>query len=479
MTRQYDSRQDRSVDLVDTIWRILMQWKPLLIVMIVCGIVLSGYMYGRRARDYKEQMEMSEMSKQELIDAMGNDAYKKVEGAVSNQINADLARKYQNESILLQQRPYYERNLFMEYKIQTTDGSAEAVADMYTQMLIGDKLVKRIAKAIDYDGDLSYIRELIKTSYVLADTNLVIMEVTVILSEDMDAKAVARAVNSYVRNSVIKAAEEGVVYTVTKVAQTVKYVRDNELSALISNTQSAINTYDSGVEGLVKDGSEAQRLLYREMLSVEREKYGIESDEEPVISPVTPTFSKAFFIIGAFMGAMLYACILLGWAIIRPTIASTINILDTYGLYLIEEHHDRKFSGFLGKFIYSKLVYGLRFNSQKCTVEESTAQAASQIEGLAKREKASRVVLCEMCKKKEAAYTNYVVKLKEALTGVHVPVEVIDEPEVKASLIKAEEGTAVVFVTCEDRTTYRFMDEVRGNADRYHIPILGVVALDA
>lgn len=482
--QQFDSREEREIDLIDLMWRLLMQWKPIICVMLVCGILVAGVMYVKRTRDFQASLEKEEQATEEDLMAEVTQAeYDAVITACNYDVQLKSLQKYLEESLYLQADPYNMRTLSLVYRVDTDDEIAYSVTSMYSSKLGSDAFMKEVAGAMDYDGELKYVRELVSTGMPGIESKSLQFSVNVTLLSDMDAKAIASVIDDYVLKTAFNEISQDRPFRVTKTAESVREIVNTGTTTARMDFDAKVKGIETTITNSLAAFTEPQKALYRKLTEADKDK---EEEEESIFKPAEeelepekPGLSLKFLLVGLFLGAFMYGGCVMMYAIFRPTIQTTAELNDVYGLYQIDELHRRSFSGGLKGFINDKKIYALRFRKSNKDEEASRKEAATQITGLRERGSIDTVYLAPLGKGfvngPAAAYAD---KLKEDLAAAKINVEVLHDGKIKDEILSVPQTAGIVVLANVGDTTYRSLDEICGYARKYGISLLGVVALD-
>ncbi len=481
--QQFNSREEREIDLIDLMWRMLMQWKPIVCVMIICGILVVGGMYVKNARDHEaKETQKVQMTEEDMISALSEEEYEDVIAVYNILKQRNAVREYAEESLYLQVDPYANDILTTSYRIDTADETSYSVAAMYGMLLGNDEFMAKLADVTGYKGDLKYIRELIGVSTPGIESSSLVFSFSFTLLPDMDAEAIAKTVDAYVTEEAYGQLHAMKEFTVTKVAQSVK----NTINAGTSNTQM---DYDARIKSLnaslksAKDAlTEEQKALYEYMAEEEGQqgkedgRFKKAENEDPVM---TKTSMIKYLVVGCFVGAFLYAGCVLLLAIFSPKLQTTGEMADVYRLYMIDELHDKKFKGSLQKFLYDRNVYNLRYGKKNRDMGKSVDEAVKQISGLKDRDEVEKIYLAPLGEGFASGMpADYYAKVTERLLAAGITVERLNESDLKNEILTVSDQAGIVALTNIGDTKYSALDELCGYAYKYGIEILGVVALE-
>ncbi len=482
--QSYEAREEREIDLIDIIWRLLMQWKPIVLAMIVCAAAVAGGMYVRDIRGYRAAVAAQDaMSEEDMMAELTEEEYNAVVLLYDSKIQRDEVRKYADESLLLQANPYDRQTLSISYRVDTANETSNAVTSMYATLLGEDEFAEKVADAIGYDGDIKYVRELYSVSVPGIESSSLMFSFNMTLLTDMDADVLSKVVDDYVLQEAYQRISASAPFTVTKMTQSVKDIMVTGDTTSRIDIETRIKNLDTAMDTTLDGFSDGQKALYAKMTGQNEEDersgsvFKATEDDESLLAK--PQLSFKYLLVGAFVGAFLYAGCVMLFAIFSPTTQTTTDMCDIYGLYQINELHNRKFNGSLKKFLYDKNIYALRYRKKNKDADVSAAEATTQIVGLKEHDAVGTVYLAPLGKGfSKGAAADYYEALKKKLAEKAVATERLHEESIKDEVLSVPKDAGIVVLTNVGDTTYRSLDEVCGYARKYDLAVLGVVALE-
>ena len=486
--QQFDSREEREIDLIDLMWRLLMQWKPIICVMVLCAVLVVAFKYVRDVRGYqaaikeeKQEDTLVETDEEDLLEELTQTEYEDVISAYNSKTQVESLRKYLSESLILQANPYDMRTLMLYYRVDSADETAYSITSMYGSLLGSDPFMEEIAKAIDYDGELKYVRELVSFGAPGIESKSLVFSVKMSLLTDMDADKIAKTIDAYVLQTAYKDISASRPFTVLKTYESVQDVVNTDTTTARMDFDARIRGMETAIDASVAEFSEPQKMLYKKLTKTEEEeeeKETVFKEPEEGVSE-KPGISLKYLVIGLFVGAFLYGGCVLMYAVFRPTLQTTTEMKDVYRLYQIDELHQRSFAGGMQGFVNDKNVYKLRYRKSNADAETSVKEAATQIVGLRERGEIGTVYLAPLGKSFSGGQAaEYYSKLKQRLADSGVEIAELSESNLKDEILSVPQTAGIVVLTNIGDTTYHSLDDVCGYARKYDIAILGVVALD-
>ncbi|SEI90116.1 hypothetical protein SAMN02910453_1648 [Lachnospiraceae bacterium A10] len=332
------------IDLLMMIKKLLLQWKAILIVAIVFGIVGMNVQYAKAVADAKaiaqEEIDYESLLTEDELDA--------VDTAVSlNKKISDL-ELYISKSLLMSVDPLDYKQVSMVMTIHASAGTdARDIASLYVAKITSNEFVDQIIEGMDKNTTDGYVNNLMNVYHEkresaidtsIANTDQV--NISVIVPKGWSGDKLAQIIQS--------AAEEIVIENYANQYTTVTdYVAVNEKSSFdLQQNQKAItdsvSTLKTQLSTAMSTFSENQTKLYEEKTAVEIE--GENDDTEAVIAPQR---SKKYFVLAAVMGIFLYVCVygcvVMFGKVTSAELVSGTNVLAT----IYKPNGKKKFLAFL------------------------------------------------------------------------------------------------------------------------------------
>ncbi len=410
--------QELEIDLIQVMKDLLLQWKAIIVVMLIFGLATPGVMYMREMKAYnaavtaKKELEekAKNASSSENVDV--DSLFENMEESEKNAVDSALIqygifekkKEYMSESLLMNMDP--ENMRCMEY-IYTVGGSAQnlgALTDMYYLSTDDDVLIEALTdtmnKSLKTKTKPEYVRELVSIKNTTDDGKVsvggrligtteqgtIVFVIRVILPDmNADADAITSTVRKYMEgrhefvssklgeHSLELASDQEITYTDTGLFTTQNNGR-SELITLRTNLDAAVNA-------LSDDQKQIYELLSQdEVEETEEAAEGEETQSDVPESIEKPGFSKKYALIGLLAGIFVYGGIYLLILILVPVIRTGLELSDMLGIKSFGcIHSETKRMGFM----CDRLVFKNLYHRDK-SVEELLNDTAERISIYAK-----------------------------------------------------------------------------------------------
>ena len=182
------------INVRELIWNLLEQWKAIVIVALIFGIICTGFMYHREVGIYNAELakktemanaldgfvpeenggyfdEYTEQVIESNIESLSEEDQLAVRNLIQMHNSLNASKEYCSQSILMNIDPVNKKTLKILYGISVSNEDQAllpALASSY-QEYIKDDLEQFFAEALGQEVELKYLDELIK---VLAVSNL-------------------------------------------------------------------------------------------------------------------------------------------------------------------------------------------------------------------------------------------------------------------------------------------------------------------
>ena len=191
-TRVYEKLKERaSIDLINVFWELLMQWKPILISMILCGAIVMPVMYMKDMRTYAQQMaEIEALEESEEADVVDN-----MEEAINTYKRLGVKTELLENSPIYQVDPYRTNKMTLLFEIVAKDGgNLPVLQTAYNKCITSSETLASISEAMGIE-DNGHTAELINVEGSWgANTVKGALTIEIILPEGSDSQSVKKSV---------------------------------------------------------------------------------------------------------------------------------------------------------------------------------------------------------------------------------------------------------------------------------------------
>ncbi len=296
------------IDLIMIIKKLLLQWKAILIVAVVFGIVGMNVQYAKALSEAKlaeQEVDIESLLTDDEIDT--------VETAVSlNQKITDL-ETYISSSLLMSVDPLDYEQVSLVLTIHASAGTdARDIAALYVTEMQSNEFVEKIIDGMNKKTTVSYVNN-IMTVYHEKDESSV--DTSIANTDQVNLSIIVpKGWNGDKLSEIAQTAAEEIEITnyANQYTASLDYVAVNENSSFeLQQKQKSItdsvSTLKSQLSTATSAFSENQSKLYEEKTAVEAEEEVEESGDTEAVA--APQRSKKYFAVGAVVGILFYACI--------------------------------------------------------------------------------------------------------------------------------------------------------------------------
>ncbi|MGN0270082.1 MAG: hypothetical protein ACI4CX_05235, partial [Candidatus Weimeria sp.] len=309
-TQRESLKENVELNLVDICWKLLMQWRPIIVFSLLIALAVSGLKYYKDAAAYKTSVQTVKEQKtkktsytekdiEKLQDKLSDTELNAVENAVFNQRKILTDQKYLNSSILMQIDSQNKHVVYIDYYISGAKPKfSELLCRSFSSRFYDRDTLKKISKTMNEDinsDDLQKVMgELIDVNYTgttqsdsMAKGNgyqvttevYPVITVSVVLPSDTDSAAVVKAVNSSMK-SISKDLNRTVGKHQLNVLESYdKYTVDNDLKDTQNRVKDEILTSQSNNATAIESFTDDQKSLYNAEILNLKDEMGIDATE--------------------------------------------------------------------------------------------------------------------------------------------------------------------------------------------------------
>lgn len=375
MNTQIYQKPTTEIDAKEVFWRLLTQWKAIILTAVVMACIVCGMKHFNDVRAYKLDLQAKEEAKvksnistEERIEAIFNSYPAEDVSAARVVIKekdwVNKQKEYLNNSVFMSTDPANQRKATLVFNLKTDDPELlVALKNSFDVFVSSDEFAEIIKPAIDQHAETQYIVELInrekKYKTVNDSDDDGMFHISIVLTDDSDADgAVSLAIEAIKNYS--KEISSDYPHTIKLVESDVSSMCNYRDIDIQKNT---LENYDD-IERIMKEAesnlTEGQKQIVNAVMSIYSESETPVSEEtitdESSEALVAPGWSKKHALLGFILGVVAYCCLYVVILIIKGCIIS-VDMAERYsnGRLLGEVYCTEKPKG-LSKLFYSKLV---------------------------------------------------------------------------------------------------------------------------
>lgn len=527
-TKKINLNNNIQINLLDILWKLLIQWRAILIFSIIIGLVASAVRYKKDTANYQiasEADENQDDSEKKLSDSELDNLKKSlsatelnaVETSVFNQQKILTDQKYLDSSILMQVDSQNKHIVYLDYYISGAKPKySELLCRAYSSRFYDEKVLKNISKVlnqnivstdiqkvmgelidVDYSGTTQSESTVAGTGYQLSTEVYPVLTVSITLPADSDSEKVVDAVNSSMK-TISKTLNKSIAkHQLNFLESYDKYMVDNDLKDKQNDVKNEILTSQSTNDTAIDSFSDDQKKLYDAEVLELKENMGIYDSETDKSSAsgknsvsnsgdadklqdsetiAKPSFSKKYFAVGFVAGIFLYLICYVIIVTLKHKVLSGDDIADVTDLRKFDEYHKYDKTGF-ARFVYSRRIYNFYYRKYLKLVETAdyAADAINAASSLTD-EPAKGITLMSFDDLSDSS-KEFAEAIEKKLTesGLVAAQKDITIQNLLTDATTVKSLDRVILVITQDSTKYSDLDDFFNMAEEYHIPVMGYV----
>lgn len=408
MNNQSYKQQEIVIDIKDILWKLLSQWKAILLVSIVTALIVCGTGYLKDMRTYKaQQMADAEARKQsslpaeerisDLLEALPEEDREAVQVLVREREWLSDQQEYLKESIYMNLDAADQIMVVQPFEIKVEDYAVEPLlSKSYEMYVLDEDFAKALVDSVSPENDYKYVSELLSYSVTeKSNTNLdngrIVFSVSVKIPYEADPDSVAEAVKK----------------NIEKYSQDLKSKYSHEINDLeysvsrnygydMSNRQNTVlywvNNMDNTIKNAEQSLSEQQKMTFEAIMKIKDSAESVDSGEDLSDNTIendsmgdnenkvkAPAFNVKKAIEGFVLGLLLYVGIYIVLIIMKGTVNSALCAGCYTGTRLLGEVYFNETPTMLGRLLRSNMIDKYHYKEKANT----TAQIGRIVESFA------------------------------------------------------------------------------------------------
>ena len=401
MNRFNSPAPEVEIDLIDMFWKLLMQWKAILIVCIITALMASGAKYLMDSAAYtafteeqkKTEAEASRPQDERIAEVLGKlpTSEKSMVLLVLQQEDMiELQQDYLNNSIGLNLDPANQRTLTIKYLLRSdAEADMQTLTDAYGTCIRRKEYMEKLGDIIDPGAKAEYIGELISTSNSPVPDSYAkstIFTVSVIQPEDTDPDKIVSLMDSAIKDLHKEISSEAGEHSIKRENIEDGRSYNTDLISRRSSIINSINDLNNRIQNTKNSFSEEQKEAMNEIERIRDPK--AEADEGSIVAE--PVISKKYAMLGFMLGAFLYALIYIAVTVLRRSVTSASSVQSLTGTRLLGEIYTMTEHKGMRRLLSSERIINLRYR-EKLDTDAQSASAADTIGSVSAYNKADRL----------------------------------------------------------------------------------------
>lgn len=494
MNFSYNTDRYLEIDIADFLWKLLMQWKAVLIICMIATLLFPSIKYAKDRIEYKadiaekaEAEEQSSKSVDEQIEAalslLPDDQREDVLFVAQQKDMIEEQKKYVNNSIWLNSDPTSQRQLAVEFVLSSKSGTdMRTLADAYSNRFHRNDALKNLREIISQKTSLEYIDELIdtrNTNILAGDAESAIYTITVVLLDDTDADKVLELIDSEANSFHDEINSKVGEHSILRADIEDRVVFNQDTINRRRDLLTTINNLNSGLDVIKNKLSPEQQTAYEAIVAA---KHSDNSDEEDLAEdgdlssdPQPPAFRWKFGLLGFVLGGILYAGIYFAFLTISKVLASS-SIAQSYTntrilgeIYKLTDH-----TGILKLFTSDK-VARLRYK-EKLNEDKQIESLVATLESVCFHHNTDRLTLflSGISNEFDNQIEHLISKCKNA--GNIKSLDLVNADEMDEKMLNSVKNAIYVL---SNKTKVDKLDKLICLAHEYDVKPLGMVYMEA
>lgn len=369
---QNSYQEEVEIDLIQFCKRLLVQWRAIVAVALIFGLLVMALKYVKDDRAYRVSVADKNAEVEDLEASLTDAEKDAVYLAIDTQKQIDAKKKYLKDSVYMNLNPEDYKIASVLYMIET-DGATDAydVSYLYREYLSADRVAPILKKELNLDLDENYVRELYSISSSHTDNEKRqkdFVEVSFIVPDGVSEETAVAALKNVVENC--DDVKDKLSYTISLETETLSEASEsekNDLQDAQASARSALISLETSQNEKVNAFTGEQKELYNGLLTkyTDSESFDALKEDEGAEEVFAASFSGKYFVIGLFAGIVLYAGLFFVYIVLNPRAVELavagVSAMPCLGL-LKDKASTKK--GILPFLTCDPLVYNLLYKEQ-------------------------------------------------------------------------------------------------------------------
>ena len=451
------------IDLIQFCKRLLVQWRAVVAVALIFGILVMCGKYMMDVKNYKTaQATEDNYNIESAIENMDAGDYNAVLNAVTTQKRLDSWNDYMENSLYLKVDANSYEQIRLLYKIKTSgDSDVVSVISAYQESIYSEEILSKIATSTEITTDQKYLRDIISVESQRTDSKESsedVMVVSAMVPTGVDSAELKKALLDAVASSQEIVEHYDYEYQMDLVSDAVEIVSDlqtlqdqrdmlNDFNMLKATQKTAINTF-----------SDEQKKLYQAMLDGDgvndvAEETSKESASDEVVA--SASMSKKYFAIGILLGIVLYVGLYFTWVLLNPY-AVELAVAGATNMPVVGRiRMTNKKKGMFGFFVCDDIVCRWMYKDSDNLEKAGNIIGQMLVYAGSKEEKKFQILQPGFDMANETKIQE--LKLIAANQGIEVTTVSLDLTDIKESLSKIDVTIPSVLAIYETKTLKKYV----------------------
>lgn len=461
------------IDFKEICWRLLEQWKAVLLVTCCITLAFLGYVYLHNAKESRSQnqaqQEKQYASEQEIIDSLPDAEQELVASAYRLLQKREEYSRYILSAPIMEINPNHAKRIRISWAIESDNQKIDTLVMAYLLGLQSESCKSALIEASGADIDSEEFNDLISITFPnQADMGVVCYDV--FLTEDIDTEAIQEALKSQVQELHGKLSEELGDHNIKNYQSEVGIVSDQTIYSRQVSALSNYATINNQINNLKNTFSAAQDKAFSKLQ--EKDHTTETADQVPVPKK---TLTILNILIGLFLGICAYVIVFFVYVILSNRAISS-NMLNESNARSLGEWYgdtDSKKTGLKrDRFVWRK------HHRKHLDREQEIESTSNVIANICKINQISKMllVLTAECSQIQRAFIN---DLSNSLALKEISIKTVDVKLGNNALFDSAllEADGIVLIIVDLKTRSKDVGTVFDRCNDYIKPVLGSVYL--
>ena len=459
------------VDLKEICWRLLEQWKAIVIVALCVMALFLGFVYLHNANAAKKEDQTNQtkqkVTEEEVLNSLPESERSIVASAYRLLQKREQLSNYVCTAPILQVDPNHIKRLHVSWAVDDNGENMNSVIMAYLMAFQEESRINALLKASGTDLSHEQFANLMNVSFP-TQLNLDIVSIYIILTDDMNVEAIQEELKSQVESIHTRLQNEFGDHRIVNYQSEVSVVADANLYQSQITALSGLVTVNTQLNNLKNTFSAEQEKAFSKLQSL---------GNKQVVTEQTQTAPKSLslmnIIIGLILGACAYVVVYFLIVVISNRTISS-SILQGSSVRLLGEWYGPSGERILTR---DRFVWG-KHHRKHLDQETEISKIADTIESICsfKQIKTLLLMLSAECTQEQEAF---IQNLSERIEAQGIDTNLIKSDQSEASfsdrdLIAAD---GVVLMIIDSNTKSKTVDDIIDRCNDYEKPLVGSVYL--
>lgn len=501
--------QETEIDLIELMWRMLAQWKAILVSALIMALLVPSAVYLRDTRAYEAARSVAEEEASNPVDPQK--AIEALLVALKPEDRTAVEQALRNDEIIGAKMEYLDNSLLMNLD---TDKAATAVVGYFIDgetaedsdlkyalfkgylAAFGDSIaLSEIMEAMDINTEPEYIKELVWADGTLESETSNVFQINILCPDGAMVKNVAKASDNIMERTCESLSKTIGKHTVKRIFTQSSPKTLEAVSTTAGNAYGALYNLQSQQRAHIGTFNEDQKAAYEAVVKIRRTALSADEVTDIDVSsdasnsngsiednengePIKPGFRKIFVALGFVLGMILYVMLYVTWLVLSHRIDNAGAAQSYTGARLLGEYYLHAKKDGLSKLLHSKTVTKHRY-AKKMDLSAQADRIAEAISASCANKGVKEIALLQLFEDTNAGSSvganTLITEVSKRLAAADIElipdtIPVFPTPDEKEL---SDKKNAVFFVTDSTKTT--ILDNTLSLCKDYEIGKIGSV----